>query len=286
MDEVVSTQVSGNLDGLRNIIKGLFESDSNSPTNKYPEVYSTLSGFIAYVLGCPGVVAARIWDQNKLCQELCNYLLAHVQQTEDNERLRKQEDTQTYVSKAGTFCHWAPNTSSDHTSCPYTFNFLACLLLSSLFRSEDAFPTLVQKYLAKDTCRHLSTFSRLGNDLGSIVRDIADGNVNGIHFPEFQVAKVHAEGTAGSQSAESGTLDKLAHKKTILLRLVDYERACFIEALKNLDEEIELTVTNVSLRDTERRKMEIWRWFCDVVDFWSQMYVARDISSRLFAAKL
>lgn len=238
--------------------------------SSYEDVFTLLSRFTKYVLEHPSIQSASPWDRKVLKREVRTYLLAHVTQAEDSTRFGEQQDGQKQTSKsATTFFSWVRTTSADHISCPYSFAFVSCLLSASLTPGGgggDCFPTVGEKYLAAATCRHLSTMCRMYNDLGSAERDRDEGNLNSIDFPEFDAH------------------DDVEKKKKALFELAEYERSCLIEALTRLEKQRRNVVEE--MRDIEaarlsERRMCIWSMFCDEVDLYGQVYVVRDISSRM-----
>jgi len=202
-------------------------------------------------------------------RELRTFLHAHVAQNEDNARLasRKQKPNQnedTHNSLTGqTFFQWVRTTSADHTSCPYSFSFVSSLL-SAHADGAECFSTVSEKYFAADLCRHLATMCRMYNDYGSLARDQAECNLNSVDFPEF-------EGMCATE-----------RKKEALFALAEYERSCLNKALQHLDCEARKFPTHgPGSGQIKERQMDIWRMFCDVTDLYGQIYVVRDIASRM-----
>lgn len=91
------------------------------------------------------------------------------------------------------------------------------------------------------------------NDYGSIARDRGERNVNSVNFPEF----------AGG--AKEG-------RQKALFALAEYERVNMQRGLARLGD---LTGQD------KRQLMERVRMFCNVTDLYGQIYVARDIASRM-----
>jgi len=221
-------------------------------------VYKTLKRFVEYVLNHPEVMTASPHDQRRLRHELKVFLLAHVDQIEDNSRFSQQEISPsantTFQTPRGSFFDWVRSTSSDHTSCPYAFAFVTCLF----GHGRDFFRTTEEKYIAQDLCRHLATMCRMYNDYGSLVRDRLEKNLNSVNFPEFGSAE------------EAGTDTAL---KDRLFRLADYERRCLDMALAEL--------RKAGRGDT----VGIVKMFCNVTDTYGQIYVLKDIASRMVKDK-
>lgn len=225
----------------------------NGAAAKTEDIFKTLKRFVVYVLTHPGVKAASAYDQQCLRHELKVFLLAHIDQIDDNKRFSTQEiylsSNTIFQSPNGSFMNWVRTTSSNHTSCPYSFAFVGCLL----GRGQDFFETVEEKYLGQDVCRHLATMCRIYNDYGSLARDRLEKNLNSINFPEFDDGIV-------AQSDEI--------LKERLFRLACYERKCLDMSLA------ELAV--VSKDDV----VKAVRMFCSVTDTYGQIYVLKDIAIR------
>lgn len=117
-------------------------------------------------------------------------------------------------------------------------------------------------------CRHLSTMCRMYNDLGSTERDRDEGNLNSIDFPEFAAH------------------NDMKSMQKALLTLADYERQAYMDALSRLDKIRADYAQEGGIVDAEgtrlgARRMAIWSMFCEEVDLYGQVYVVRDISSRI-----
>jgi len=291
MEAVAGPLYQGRMDDLRTIIHDLLpEQDrpegkfkingvNGPPSNDedYYKVYEPLSRFLTHVLEHPSVLSSHPWDQKMLYRELRTYLLAHIQQAEDSTRFVPQKNGEKkQVSKSAattSFFQWVRTTSADHISCPYSFAFVSCLLGSSLTPGGGGgvcFPTAAEKYFATAVCRHLSTLCRMYNDLGSAERDHDEGNLNSIDFPEFDAH------------------EDIDGKKEALFKMAEYERGCVIDALARLDKERRQMAER--MRDPEaarlgERRACIWTMFCEEVDLYGQVYVVRDISSRMLTSE-
>lgn len=295
MEAVAGTHFKDNIPGLRRLVDDVcaVEQQQTIPTTAVDgldEVAVPLSRFVQRLLQHPSVTGSSAWDQRRLTQELRTYLQAHITQTEDNTQLYgKQLGSNRSAHAAGsldeTFATWVHTTSADHTSCPYAFAFVSCFLSSSPAygggaakgNAPECFPTASQKYLAARWCRHLAVMCRMYNDLGSVARDVAEGNLNSIDFPEF------ASNTSVLQlSGEFGpSVDTdMARKKDELFKLAEFERVCLGEAQKHLEQEM------LSLRASKtasEARLAVWKVFRDVTDLHGQIYVVRDIASRIKA---
>lgn len=251
------------------------------------DVSVPLQRFVRHVLNRADVASASAWDRKRLERELRIYLLSHVAHVEDNAKLARQEQRDTYYSTTETFFDWVRTTSSDQTSGPYAFALVCCMMSSSPLcgssssssskgsGNTECFPTVSQKYFAQALCRHLSTMCRMYNDYGSLERDAAEGNLSSLNFPEFAAHSGLGPATA------TATADR---KKRELYKLAEYERGCMDEALARLDREAG-AAPSLAARRAERRKLAIWRVFVDVTDLHGQIYVVRDIASRIKTQK-
>ncbi|RYP67896.1 hypothetical protein DL771_007004 [Monosporascus sp. 5C6A] len=255
MEAVAGPAFAGRLDELRRLIETMI-TDDYARRNKYvSEVCLPLARFVSHVLEHPMTVRASSWDRENLRRELRIYLLAHVTQTEDNVKFGQQQQMSSYEKARDTFFNWVRTTAANHTSCPYAFALVSCSFSSTLCRGRQCFPTMAQKYFANAACRHLATMCRLYNDSGSVQRDAFEGNLNSVNFPEF---------AAAGSSVESGQRE--------LLKLAEYERSCLNETLRRLSEEANLAPqASLITRDTEKRKLAIWRLFCDT-DYYRPIY--------------
>lgn len=237
------------------------------------DIERVLGRFTVYVLRHPKVLQSPASAQSHLRRELRTFLLAHVAQIEDNTRFPQQELSTskeiTFASPPTSYFAWVRSTSADHTSCPYAFAFFACLIAPE--PGKAPFASLRQKYLAADACRHLATLCRQYNDYGSLARDRAEKNLNSVNFPEFGADTVADRGdeSLALDAIEDRELADEKERKGQLMWLAQYERECLEVALGKLRGEVSEEVMNaVDL-------------FVRVTDLYGQIYVARDIASRM-----
>lgn len=259
---------------------------STEHRNDLDSIRLTLSRYIKYILHYPEVLSSPASLQHKLAFELKTFLLAHLKHAEDNRRFRRQLTSgtptsstrdfhatgnmggidQKKFSRCGdqkhSFYSWVRSTSADHTSCPFSFIFFNCLI--SNYRS-NAFSTSRTAYVTEDLCRHLATLCRMYNDYGSVARDKDEGNLNSIDFSEFQ----HSPITEVSEKTEK----ELEHiLKTELLWLAEYERRGLDMAFMQLEED---------LGSTHGRLVDSLKLFIHVTDLYGQIYVQKDIATRV-----
>jgi hypothetical protein len=257
-----------------------------------------LAQFVNHVLTHPKVRCSPFAVQRQLRHELATFLLAHVEQIEDNARFARQQHRAVFASPTRTYFDWVRTTSADHTSCPYSFVFYTCLVGKP---GQEIFATVSTKYLAQDLARHLATMCRQYNDYGSITRDHAERNLNSVNFPEFHGdglgragvngdkrngAQVSVAQMDGSQSGgvqtnraasnveanccDNGVAAVLERRaKKDLLWLAEYERECMRMAMRRLE------------RRVGDSAMTALRLFVNVTDLYGQIYMSRDIASRM-----
>ncbi|KAL1981483.1 hypothetical protein VTN96DRAFT_2512 [Rasamsonia emersonii] len=281
--------LKGNFGALRAVIRRLFDSHGQDMENGHPshtiaqsethqskfllEVEQTLYRFISYVLNHPKVSGSSEVVHRRIRQELSIFLQAHVTHGEDNTRLRKPaspEKLAVFTSARGTYYDWVRTTSADHTSCPYSFEFFRCLIAPS---GGDCFSGALSRYLAQDVCRHLATMCRQYNDYGSIARDRAENNLNSANFPEFHEQEEDGSKNGypnGLQTDSSSESTKLADEiRQTLLQIASYERECLDLAVQKLKPEV------------DPQTWKAVQVFINVTDLYGQIYVVRDIHSRM-----
>ncbi|UPL02961.1 hypothetical protein LCI18_013895 [Fusarium solani-melongenae] len=222
------------------------------------EIKAPLARFANHVLNHEAVLRSSRWDRENLHQEFRAFMHAHATQLEDNAIFAQQQDGDTFTSPTQSYYEWVCTTGGNHVACAYSFAFSNCLISASLGRGKEMFPTVTQKYLATAVTRHLTTMCRMYNDFGSMARDSAERNINSMHFPEF----------SPSNNTSNNGIDT---RKQRLIELAEYEHACLIQTLEKL----------TCINSNEVGKLRIVRLFCDVTDLYDQLYVIKDLSSRL-----
>ncbi|KAF3480656.1 ent-kaurene synthase [Arthroderma uncinatum] len=232
------------------------------------DVSDVLRSFISYIMHHPCVNEATPLDRSRVKTELRTFLLSHMEQSEDNMQFSKQLDCQggksdmTFQQPRTSFYNWVHTTSANHTSCPYSFAFYQCLLAAEQRNRPSASLGIQQRYISEAMCRHLATLCRMYNDYGSVARDRDERNLNSVNFPEF----------APSSPSDGGSDDDSLRKE--LLLLAEYEREQMETALGKL--------RNLAAKDkAQQRALQKVQMFCDVTDLYGQIYVARDIASRM-----
>lgn len=256
-----------------------------------PEIYRPLSKFISYILTHPLITHSHPSDKLHLRAQLLTFLDAHVTQIATNALFSAQNPSRTLTtslcaSTTPPYFDWVRSTSAAHTSCPYSFAFVACLISSGRGAQSDdedddgdddggrrrrrrpCFVGAWQKYLAADLVMHLATMCRQYNDYGSIVRDRAERNVNSVNFPEFHEGLGLYEANGGEESERGGEQGE-DEIRTTLFEIAQYERECVRIARQRLEGMVSRPVRSVL------------GLFVDVTDLYGQIYVARDIASRM-----
>ena len=287
LEAVVEKHMMDQLDAVRALVERLCDESNSEPlfsnsTTRSNGIYESpvslngdipdmnyveqvLQRFINHILTHPAVVRSPPSVQRTLRRELKVFILAHLTHAEDNARFRTQslaaDRTTEFATPRSSYYSWVRSTSADHTSCPYSFHFLSCLIAKP---GEPAFKGVRQRYLAEDMCRHLATVCRQYNDYGSIVRDRAEKNLNSVNFPEF----CGEESTGAAPKTVAQSEQKF---KDDLMWVAEYERECCMTALDRLENETGL----------DARTKRILRMFVDVTDLYGQIYVAKDIASRM-----
>lgn len=231
-------------------------------------VHNVLARFIHYVLDHPNVLQSSTYLQRHLSHELEMFLLAHIQQIEDNRRraAKLPHGTTHAAMPERTYFDWVKRTSADHTSCPYSFVFWTCLISRP---GQNCFASAKAKYLSQDMIRHLATMCRQHNDYGSVGRDYREGNLNSVDFEEFQQDYTSGEVSLTAQDPTvrvmSDPRSSMSQRKRCLLDLAEYER-------RNLERSLDELAYECS-----EHTMNAVRYFVRVTDLYGQIYVARDI---------
>lgn len=270
-------QRSISLDGEPKKADGKSTEPQAQANETLDNIERVLHRFIAYVLRHPKVLQSPASAQNHLRRELRTFLFAHIAHIEDNTRLSRQDldpatQALTFASAQTSYFAWVRSTSVDHTSCPYAFAFFACLIAPE--PGKACFASLRHRYLAEDACRHLATLCRQYNDYGSVARDLAEKNLNSVNFPDFDHVIGEVMVSGGESDAMDATEDgsRMAdgnQRKRELMWLAQYERECLEVALGKLRGQVSDTI------------MDAVDLFVRVTDLYGQIYVERDIASRM-----
>jgi hypothetical protein len=189
-------------------------------------------------------------------------------------------------------------TGADDTSCPFSFQFFACLVSRNLALKDGksvnnggaryCFDGAYAGYVAETLARRLAAMCRMYNDYGSAARDKAEANLNSLDFTEFHYDEAKAAGVASSDAKTNGTnglngehvngnghkkktdVDELNEKmrKEHLMAISEFEREGMEHALRRLEEVV-----------PSKTAIDMLRVFIDVTDTFGLIYVQKDIAS-------
>ncbi|KAL7928807.1 Ent-kaurene synthase [Trichoderma chlorosporum] len=246
-------------------------SDCDSPRSSpaFADVAEVLSKYIGHVKTHPALLQNPETAQLRVMQELEKFLLAHMAHNADNAQRREHQlgggqapvDWHNQVP----YYDWVRTTGANDTSCPYSFAFFCCLISTG---GSHCLASMEQKYLAREMCLHLATLCRQYNDYGSAMRDDAEGNLNSLHFPEFTCEG--EQNLSLQTTAEGGARETPLEKaKECLMKVAGIERAMM---------QVCWGALSSSLDQDARTKLKA---FIDVTDLFGQIYVARDIASKM-----
>ncbi|TGO15183.1 hypothetical protein BTUL_0043g00380 [Botrytis tulipae] len=113
---------------------------------------------------------------------------------------------------------------------------------------------------------HLATMCRQYNDLGSVSRDRLEQNLDRINFHEFNFC----EGTRAEIFSTGSIHADETQRKAALYKMAEYERACMSTAIEELSKTLD-GYTKTALQGVVY-----------VTDLYGQIYVTRDITSRIY----
>ena len=251
------------------------EESTNGHSAQLTAVGGVINDYVRAMVGHSRIQKASSADQTYLHAELETFLLAHIDQIQDNHRLHRQDPcsldaTKRFHTPRANHYVWSHTTAAHHTACAFSFAFFTCRLASDSSGGADLFPTSYSKYLAHDLCSHLAVMTRLYNDYSSIARDRAESNVNSVNFPEF-----HSERAGGAGQTDLPVTSELRAKDN-LLRLARYERSCVKGSFQALAEALG-DVTAAS----GPRLQDALALFVGVTNLWADMYVAKDLTNRV-----
>ncbi|TEY54220.1 hypothetical protein BOTCAL_0241g00010 [Botryotinia calthae] len=217
-------------------------SDDGLPDNSTNDERDTLIRFKEHVLNHPSI-------QKDSCTSL-----AH---------LRHDSDSPFTFPASRNYWDRMRNISAVHTSCLYSWDWISCRMTSE--RGDEPFPTALTKYLSAELGQHLAVMCRMYNYYGSLARDKAEKNLNSVNSPEFENCAVS---TMSSDATEKQTTAELQERKSALMEMAEYER--------------ERLVVKARLRPlVDERIRGVLDVFVNVTDLYGQIYVARDIASRM-----
>jgi hypothetical protein len=293
-------------DSYFNFANGSSHGDENPPSDlledtQVHEAFKTLSRFMQHITQHWSLTRSPAIVQQEMAVEIYNFIYAHNIHNRDNALLATRKagkgasdtNSQPQMLQEQRYIQWARGTASDDTSCPFSFSFFACLISKP---GKHCFAGPRAQYFSQSLCRHLATMCRQYNDYGSATRDAEEGNVNSFDFPDFcDLGNGRENGVVGTDSsanaaesvgdaseaqrptkrrrhnATNGDNEKTrtSSAKDSLMALAEFERAGMELAKERLSSEV------------PRSCMEQLQVFIDVTDMFGQIYVHKDIASRV-----
>jgi hypothetical protein len=232
---------------------------AHSPTQESPapqstcpptlaDVRATLSPYIDTVLGHPRIVRASEQDHSALRIALSTFLNSHLDQSLTNALYASQKPSLPY-----SFNHWLHTIAAPSVSAPFSFTFLTCLI--------GGLPTSTTRYLGADYGARIAVMSRMYNDLGSMARDRAEGNVNCADFAELNNGQA-----PGDEETVKGRLKELAQ----------YER----DAAGWVGARLVHALRYGEGKDGERNADAVGL-FLGVAELYADVYLVKDLSNKL-----
>ncbi|KAL9051002.1 MAG: hypothetical protein Q9162_006297 [Coniocarpon cinnabarinum] len=207
--------------------------------------------------------------------QLHRFFCAHLIQSQLNEEFVKTRnrtrrpgalsELTVFRESEYDFRAWLDNVFAIHTSCPYSFKTYFAFV--DMERTSPVLETARHKHVITDVCTHLSRMCRLYNDNGSLARDMIEGNLNCVNFPEFH------DGVAGLRTGADSTAEMKTDEERLkaqLMELASWERKCLENAMVQLD----------TMEETSKELMGSLKVFVAVTDLFGQVYVVQDLASR------
>jgi len=152
------------------------------PNSPYPTILRYLHKFITFIAYHPVLEKASPYDRAHHRREFKAYLLAMITQVEESVRYAAQLPSNTIYNPPSSYMKWVRTISAALVGGFNCGSMFFCYLSPG---TTDLFPTPELKFIAQDCLTHLSTLCRMWNDHGSIQRDMAEENINSVHYPEF-----------------------------------------------------------------------------------------------------
>jgi hypothetical protein len=245
-DGVLASHDLSTINRLRGRIEDLFRNDNTE--NESDSDGRQLQNYLRFVWTYPGIQNASDRDKAALQLQLSMLLLSHVQQCEDNIKLRSQIQQRFYDAPPSPYIRWVRTTASDHLSSQSAFAFMVCLLGSR----SHYFPNSEISYIAQDCCSRTSAICRMYNDYGTLARDRTERNLNSVCFPEFD----------GEQKTDTELQKEL-------LKLSMYEQKLLDLSVQQLER----------LCGTRHRRIyHMTKLFYNASRVYNEIYESRDIS--------
>ncbi|PVH92485.1 hypothetical protein DM02DRAFT_677472 [Periconia macrospinosa] len=223
-----------------------------------------------YHMTYSGLISASTTDRLSLRIESKNYLLHHLTQLADNQRLGTQirfSSTKRFESPSMGFAPWLHLVGSGHIGAPIGLVwFAACVGHRIRGPGKDCFSTVKQKLMVWNANSHAGKQLRMFNDYGSVARDAAESNLNSINFPEFFSMEA-----AGDEVGDDWF--RVSQRKNILLDAALYERSCTDREMNELYAELKKDG-----KVGERLVQWVETYYAGG-DLFSDLYLLRDVTN-------
>lgn len=302
VDEYMEGQIaeftSAELQELRTGIERVFDQElefnplashvaqrQDSLSKDVAEALTVFERWARYHMTYSSLTSASPTDLLNLRLESKNYLLHHLTQIIDNQRLAAQSPftiaSPFHAPRMG-FAPWLHLVGSGHIGAPIGMVwFAACVGHKLRGAGRDCFSTVKQKLMIWNANSHAGKQLRMFNDYGSVVRDAAERNLNSINFPEF----FHYSSSERIQSAdpnemftsEQKTIDwfEVAQRKQMLLEAAMHERRCTDREMNELYKELKAD-------SIAGRILASWiEVYYAGGDLFSDMYLLRDVTNSI-----
>ncbi|PVH97410.1 Ent-kaurene synthase [Periconia macrospinosa] len=246
------------------------------------DIISVLRKYISHIRTHTAVVASPTHIQESLENELHTFLRAHIAHNTDNHAFREQRKRDGRKGFAcsdlarSSYQKWIYATGADDTSCPFSFQFFACLIsniyvkhgseIANVEKTRYCFDGAQAGYVAHALARRLAVMCRMYNDLGSVTRDKLEGNLNSLDFDEFHHPNI-LSAAKNARQEQYGTNPE-RRKKDDLMAIAEFERSGVDLAMKKLGQVVQ-----------DKQVMEKLKVFVDVTDTFGLLYVKKDIAS-------
>lgn len=256
------------------------DQDQIPHSTRHSVISQNFQSFVNNITNLARDVGVQSSSMERIQAELKAFLHAHLAQARLNRKFSQLKQTcsssllmETFHQKLKiSFQTWL-GTAAVHTSCPYSFELY--LGLASAMYGAPLLESFGQLYIAQDLCGHLARMCRLYNDLGSLKRDIAEGNLNCVNFPELWhgpgslKAPDPVEESIGEDKSDN-VMNDYERPKQMLMELAGWERKGLERAFEGLSR----------VPETPKRLMSAVKVFVDVTDLFGQIYVVKDLASK------
>ena len=227
-------------------------------TTTLSTIHATLAPYIHTLLTHPRIRPAPANTLHTLRTTLATFLSSHLSQSQHNKNFTTQTPPPSSTPTSLTplyqtttpFPTYMSTTAAPSVSALFSFAYLSCLL--------GGLPDPLTRHIGTEFATRVAVMSRLYNDLGSMARDRAEGNVNCVNFREF-----HGNGDGGGEEC-----DGVEAVKGRVERVARFEREAVGWVGGRLAGELEGRRGGVRL-------------FGGVAGLYADVYVVRDLSNRV-----